>query len=99
MNLTKTSKLLAVANESDYYVMIYHGTPVVYMDRITGEIRFKHNGWETKATAQAMNYALDDIYEGLPHQRVSLVKGELKIDKTTPIENGETFHYLHLEVA
>src|SRR4051794_14685641 len=61
MHLKRNSKLLSKANEPGYYVMIYHNTPVLYLDKDTDIVTLKHNGWETRATAAAMNYALEDI--------------------------------------
>lgn len=77
MNLKYNSKLLSSVNEDDYYVMIYHKTPVLYWDKKENIIRLQHNNWKTKATASAMNYALKDI--GI-NKRVSLKRGDLFLE-------------------
>jgi hypothetical protein len=96
MNLSRNSKLLAKASDDNYYVMIYHNTPVVHLDKITSILTMKHSGWETKATAAAINYALDDIYGAGQHRRVRLLAGELSIDGFR-VNDGEIFNYGTLE--
>lgn len=93
MSLRRGSKLLSTANEDNYYVMIYHDTPVLYWDKINGIVTFKHNGWKTRATASAMNLALEDI--GLPYKCIYYSKDELYFGegKTVKLENGHTFKY------
>ena len=83
------SQLLARANEENYYVMIYRETPVVHLDKATGVITFKHNGWHTRATASAMNHALDDVLGKDNHLKVSLNGGVLHL-YGDPIRNDHT---------
>lgn len=93
MSIRRGSKLLAIANEPNYYVMIYHNTPVLHWDKNSGVVTFKHNGWKTRATAAAMNLALEDI--GLPQKVIYYSKDELYFGegKTTKLLNGHSFTY------
>jgi len=81
--LRRGSKLLAMANEDNYAVAIYHGTPVVYWDKINDDIQFSDNNYKTMSTASAMTIALQDNC-GLDNIRVRCSKkmGELYLVNT-----------------
>lgn len=93
MSIRRGSKLLAIADEPNYYVMIYHNTPVLHWDKVNGVVTFKHNGWKTRATAAAMNLALEDI--GLPHKCIYYSKEQLYFGegKDMTLQNGHVFNY------
>ncbi|MDD3412606.1 MAG: hypothetical protein PHY47_01265 [Lachnospiraceae bacterium] len=92
MHLRRNSKLLQKANEDLYAVYLYHNTPVLYWDKVTNDVTLKHNGWETRATAAAMNYALEDIGVDV---RVRYTANNLYLEGRL-LPNQETITYRNL---